>query len=55
MKNNNNCYQDKQLIFLLVGFLLGIISYIVIERLINKNIKNKDEKIKNELLNNMNN
>ena len=50
---NNNCYEDKQLIFLIVGFLLGIISYIVVERLLKNNKDLEDKKVKNELLNNI--
>lgn len=43
MKQNlNSCYQDKQLIFLVTGFLLGVVSYVVIERLLNN--KKEDKK-----------
>ena len=49
MKNCNssclkNCYQDKQLLFLVVGFILGILSYVVIEKLLEQNKKDKNNK-----------
>ena len=43
-----HCYQDKQLIFLVVGFILGILAYIVVERLLNN--KKEEDKFNKTIL-----
>lgn len=46
-----HCYSDERIIYLVIGFILGIIAYVIIDRiLIEGEMKNESEIKKEEKL-----
>ena len=40
-----HCYSDERIIYLVIGFILGIIAYTIIDRIL---LKPNESKVKNE-------
>ena len=47
-----HCYSDERIIYLVIGFILGIIAYTIVDRILLKpnevEIKNEESEMKNE-------
>lgn len=37
----DHCYKDEKLIYLLIGFILGALSVIIVDKILKKNNENK--------------